>query len=136
MARVAAIGAVAALAVAGSAQTAQALAPVLTDTTIIVTPLTSATATYSGRVTTKTKNKGGLDKRARKRAARRCVKGRDIDITFLGADIGRAVTDKSGNWTVTGTKPAAGTQVRVHVSRDVRGDVLCGVILKSSLPVP
>ena len=59
-----------------------------------------------------------------------------VGAEYLGSQIGKAVTDADGHWSVTGAKPPPGADVKVLVCRDVRGDVLCGVISKHSAPIP
>jgi len=127
------IVAVGVLLLAVGAESALGLVPVKTNTTIIVTALDPTTATYSGKVTTKLAKKAqdqGL------KGARKCRRARAVEVSYLGSQIGKAVTDADGDWSVTGAKPPPGADVKVLVSRDVRGDVLCGVISKHSAPIP
>jgi hypothetical protein len=116
-----------------TSEPAAALVPIDTRTTITVTTLSATTATYSGKLTTRLK-KGKPDSESR-RAARNCLRGRNVSISNLGREFGSAVTDGKGNWSITGPKPAPGGDVKVLVARDVRKDVLCGVISVHSQPI-
>jgi len=131
--QLAAAGALGCVIAALSAQPAIALIPVETRTPVTVASTGPTTATYSGKVRTFLK-KGKLD-RQKRRALRNCLRGRRVSIDYLGRSIGETVTDSSGNWTISGSKPSPGGEVDVLVSRDVRGGVLCGVILVTSTAI-
>jgi len=86
------------------------------DSTVTIAPGVSS-ATYSGTVTTKPRNKGSSTKERlrRRRAAEGCLGGRTVKVfhgTFL---IGETETDEDGNWTLTGNKPPTGETIFVEI---------------------
>jgi hypothetical protein len=72
----------------------------------------------------------GKPSREARRAARRCLRGRPVIVESDGGVIARTKSNAKGAWSVTGAKAPPGLHPRVIVSRDVRGEVLCGIILK------
>jgi len=107
---------------------ALALIPIKTNTTIVVADPGGPSVTYSGRLTTKLSK--GKPSRETRRAARKCLRGRTVIVESDAGELGRTTSNAKGIWSVSAAKAPPGLNPRVAIYRDVRGDVLCGVILK------